>query len=398
MISVREAEKIILDQARGVPTQTLALEKAYGLVLREDIAADRDQPAFDKSTMDGIALSFNAWQQDKRSFNLEGIAPAGQAQLKLKNSNGCVQIMTGAVVPQGCDCVVPIEQCRIENKVVTVAASKIEPRQFIRHRGADHKKYDVLLKKGARLLPPQIATAASFGRSRIKVSVKPKIAVIATGDELVDIDKKNIKPYQVRKSNSYALDAALMRTGLCDPTMFHFIDDKKILRNGIRKILSKFDILLLSGGVSMGEFDFVPQVLDELDVKVLFHKVSQKPGKPFWFGRDKNGKAVFALPGNPVSTQICAYRYVIPYLHKAVGLPYNVPSAVLAEDLSVTTDLTYFAPVKIFSEHNGTLCALPVTVGGSGDYAALSLADGFLELAAGRRHFPKGSSAPFYTW
>jgi molybdopterin molybdotransferase len=398
MISVGQAEKIIFDQVRIFPAQTIALEKAYGLVLREDIAVDRNQPAFDKSTMDGIALSSAAWEQGTRTFHLEGMAPAGQASLKLKKREGCIQIMTGAVVPQGCDCVVPIEQAKIENRTVILSAPKIERGQFIRYCGADHKKGDVLLKKGSRLLPPQIATAASFGRSRVKVSVRPKVAIIATGDELVGIAKKNIKPYQVRLSNSYALDAALARTGLCDTQMFHFIDDKKVLMSGIKKILAKFDILLLSGGVSMGEFDYVPQVLEALGVKVLFHKVSQKPGKPFWFGKNGKGKVVFALPGNPVSTQICAYRYAIPYLHKAVGLPYNVPSAVLAEDLSAPTDLTYFAPVKIFSEHNGTLRALPVSVGGSGDYASLSLADGFLELAANRRHFPKGFVAPLYSW
>jgi molybdopterin molybdotransferase len=230
------------------------------------------------------------------------------------------------------------------------------------------------------------------------VTAKPKIAVIATGDELVDIGRKTIKPYQIRLSNSYALDAALRQTGLCDARMFHFIDDKKILRREIKKILNQFDILVLSGGVSMGEFDYVPQVLAELGVQVLFHKVAQKPGKPFWFGKNKKGKIVFALPGNPVSTQICAHRYVIPYLHKIAGLPYNGYWAVLDEDLSAKTDLTYFAPVKIFSEDNGTLRATPVATGGSGDYASLSQADGFLELKAKQKHFPQGFVAPFYSW
>jgi molybdopterin molybdotransferase len=136
-----------------------------------------------------------------------------------------------------------------------------------------------------------------------------------------------------------------------------------------------------------------------LDVSVLFHKVSQKPGKPFWFGQNKNGVAVFALPGNPVSTQICAYRYLMPYLQKAGGLPYNrLCWAVLAEPFSVNTDLTYFAPVKIFPQNNGTLSAAPVATGGSGDYASLSLADGFVELEAGRKNFPKGFIAPYYSW
>jgi molybdopterin molybdotransferase len=214
----------------------------------------------------------------------------------------------------------------------------------------------------------------------------------------VDIRHKNIKPYQIRLSNSYVLDAALRQTGLCDPSMFHLIDDKKILLREIKNILSRFDVLILSGGVSMGEFDYVPSVLKELGVKVLFHKVAQKPGKPFWFGQDAKGKAVFALPGNPVSTQICAYRYVMPYLHKAVGLPYNVQYVALAENFSVKTDLTYFAPVKIFNEKGRMRTAKPVSIGGSGDYASLSLADGFIELEEKHQQFKKGTVVPFYSW
>jgi molybdopterin molybdotransferase len=401
MISVLEAEKIILDQAHAVriASQFQRLEKAYGRILREDIAADRDQPAFNKSTMDGIAVRFDDWKKGQRAFKVEGVMPAGQPALKVNIPDGCVQIMTGAVVPGNYDCVVPIEQVTLEGgSAVIKEGSRIERGQFIRYQGADLKKGEVILSAGAYLLPPQIATAASFGRSKIKVSAKARVAVISTGDELVDIDRKNIRPFEIRKSNSYALDAMLIQTGLCETEIFHFADDKKLLLRELKKALNKFDILVLSGGVSMGEFDFVPQVLEELGVQVLFHKVAQKPGKPFWFGKNKNGKIVFALPGNPVSTQICAYRYLIPYLHKALGLPYNVQWAILNEEYSSNTDLTFFVPVKIFSEDNATLNASPVTTGGSGDYASLSQADGFLELEASRKHFPQGFIAPYYSW
>ncbi len=401
MISVSEAEKIIFDQVKLFPSSIVSLENAYGRVLREDIKTDRDQPAFNKSTMDGIAISFGSWRSGHRRFVVEGVAPAGQKGLKLKNINGCAQIMTGAVVPSGGDCVVPIENVKLENKIAVIADSvEVRQGQNIRYRGADHKKGAVLLRQGCHLLPPRIATVASFGQSKIKVTIKPKIAVISTGDELVDISRKNIQPYHIRKSNFYALDATLRQTGLCEVQMFHFKDDKKLLLREIKKILVKFDILVLSGGVSMGEFDYVPQVLKELGVEVLFHKVAQKPGKPFWFGKGKNkkGKAVFALPGNPVSTQVCAYRYVVPYLKKAAGLPYHVQYAVLAEDFFVNTHLTYFAPVTARFSMSGMLVATPVAIGGSGDYASLSQADGFIELEAGRRQFPKGFVAPFYSW
>ncbi len=401
MISVNEAQQIIFKVAgrARVPAQSIPLEKAYGLILREDIAADRDGPAFNKSTMDGIAIRFEVWQKGQRKFRLEGTAPAGQPARKIKNADGCVQIMTGAVVPEECDCVIPIERVKLENGYAVISdQAKIERGQCIRYQGADYKKGELLLTSGIRLLPPQIATAASFGKAKIKVSSKLKIAVISTGDELVDIDRKKIKPFEIRKSNSYALDAMLHQTGLGETELFHYSDDKKLLLRELKKILRKFDILVLSGGVSMGEFDYVPQVLRELGVDVLFHKVLQKPGKPFWFGTNKKGKVVFALPGNPVSTQICAYRYVIPYLHKAAGLPYTVRWARLHEDLSVNTDLTCFVPVKISFENNGMSTAKPVASGGSGDYASLSQADGFLELEAGRKHFPKGFITSYYSW
>jgi len=348
--------------------------------------------------MDGLAISFESWQKGQRQFKIEGVAPAGQGALRIKSSDGCVQIMTGGAVPQSGDCIVPVEEVRQENDTAVIASLKLKQGQYIRYQGSDCKKGALVLKQGASLLPPQIATAASMGKSKVKVSAKLKAAVVATCDELVDIDCKKVAPYQVRLSNSYALDAILRQTGLCEPSLFHLIDDKKLLLREIKKILSAFDLVVLSGGVSMGQFDYVPQVLQELGVKVLFHKVAQKPGKPFWFGQSTRGVAVFALPGNPVSTQICAYRYVIPYLHKTAGQPYNACWAVLNEEISAKTDLTYFAPVKIFSDEKGTLQATPVPIGGSGDYASLSQADGFVELEAKRQQFPRGFVAPLYFW
>jgi molybdopterin molybdotransferase len=400
MISVAQAERIILTQTGhgAFRSETVALTEAYGRVLRENIVADRDQPAFDKSTMDGIAIRFETWQKGVRKFQLEGIAPAGQKALKLKKFDGCIQIMTGAVVPDGCDCVVPVEHIVIKEQTAIVSPVLIQRGQFIRYRGADLKKGQLVLKAGSRLLPPVIATAASFGRSQLKVSAKPKMAIISTGDELVDVTHPNIKPYQTRTSNSYALDAMLSSTGLCETELFHFVDDRKVLLNGIKKILTKFDIVILSGGVSMGKFDFVPQVLHQLGVEVLFHKVAQKPGKPFWFGKNKKNKIVFALPGNPVSTQICGYRYLMPYLHKAIGLPYNRPWSILTEEVKTNFDLTSFVPVKISSTPQASLNVTPVKTGGSGDYGSLALADGFIELEAGHKMFPKGSVAPFYGW
>ena len=406
MISVSQAEKIIFNNIRTFQTAVVPLTDAYGRVLHEDIKADRPQPAFDKALMDGIAISSRAWQKGIRKFTMEGIAPAGQAARRLKHDDGCIQIMTGAVLSKDCDCVIPVEQIMIKNNCAVVsAAAVVKPMQNIRLIGADRKKGELLLRKGCQLLPPHIATAASIGKSKLKVSAKPKVAIISNGDELVDIDKKSIQPFQIRKSNSYALHPTFAQTGLCESKMFHFPDDKKILLREIGKILVRFDILVLSGGVSMGEFDYIPQVLKELGVQVLFHKVSQKPGRPFWFGKSRNGQPVFALPGNPVSTQICAYRYVVPYIRYAAGLNLTTPRVILSEakndfikKLKIPEGFTYFLPVKIRYHANAQMEAIPVAIGGSGDYAALAQADGFVELGGEVKNIRKNLFVAFYSW
>lgn len=385
MISPSEAHRLILHNAKLFPIETVQLQKAVGRILREDIISDRDQPPFNKSLMDGIAISYDSWQKGLRTFHIEAIVPAGIAPKPLKNISNCIQIMTGAVIPKGCDCVIPIEQVHLEGDT---AQSKdwtmIKKHQSIRLQATDGKKGEVLLRSGCRLLAPHIGVAASVGKVKIKVSALPKIAVISIGDELVDIQKP-IKQYQTRLSNSYALQALLNISQLGDVQIFHLRDNQKVMLQSIKKILSKVDILILSGGVSMGEFDYVPCVLGQLGIKQFFHKVSQKPGKPFWFGMAKSGKAVFALPGNPVSTQICAYRYLIPYLKKASGLEVKQEFITLTDKVNILSDLTQFLPVA-----QGHL----ITINGSGDFASLAKADGFIEYESHKTQ----NLWPYFSW
>ncbi len=385
MISPSEAHRLILHNARPFPVENVPLQKAIGRVLRENIISDRDQPPFNKSLVDGIAISFDTWQKGQRTFKLEATIPPGIAPKPLKNISNGVHIMTGAVIPKGCDCVIPIEQIHLEGDT---AQSKdwtmIKKHQFIRHQAIDGKKGEILLKSGCRLWAPHIGIAASVGKVKIKVSVLPKIAVISTGDELVDIHKP-IKQYQTRLSNSYAVQALLHQAQLGNVQIFHLRDNQKLMLQSIKNILGKFDVLILSGGVSMGEFDYVPKVLGQLGIKQSFHKVSQKPGKPFWFGIAKNGKPVFALPGNPVSTQICAYRYVIPYLKKASGLEVKQEFIPVLDRVNIQSDLTHFLPVA-----QGRL----ITISGSGDFASLAQADGFIEYESTKTQ----DLWPYFSW
>ena len=398
MITVKKAQKIIAEHTKLFPAVEARLEEAYGAVLREDIFADRDQPAFDKVLMDGIAIDFSKWREGRRDFRIQGIQAAGTKALKLRNPNYCIEVMTGAVLPEGTDCVIPVEQIQVQNKNAKVNASiQLKQMQNILRKGSDYKKGERLLKSGEHLSPPAVAVAAAVGKKTLKVSSRPKIAIISTGDELVDVGKA-IQSFQIRTSNSYALQSALQKNGFHASRIFHLKDDRPTMLQKIRRILKNFDVVMLSGGVSMGKFDYVPEVLTQLGVKVFFHKVQQKPGKPFWFGKGKNGLAVFALPGNPASTLVCFYRYVLPQLKRSMGFTKIFQEfAVMGEEIQILSSLTIFLPVTV-NRDNEKLKATPVSTSGSGDYLALAKSDGFVELKEGQGRFLAKTLVPFYRW
>lgn len=385
MITVSQAEALVLKAAKLLPAEVCSLKQAGGRVLREDIHADRDQPAFDKATMDGIAFAYSAWAKGRREFEVEGMAAAGDAPKRLKDSSHCLQIMTGAVVPQGCDCLAPVEYVRFSGKTAVLKDGGVfKADEFIRARGADAKKGDLILKAGVRLMPPQVGIAASFGKKSVKVSRRPSIAIIATGNELVDVGRP-LKVHQTRLSNSYALESLFVQSGLATAQMFHLPDDPKILESRIRHILKTFDILVLSGGVSMGELDYVPAILNKLKIRNIFHKVAQRPGKPLWFGKSAKGQAVFGLPGNPNSTLICAYRYVVPFLAKCAGLRFKKQTVTLTQKETLKSGLTLFFAVK-----DGAV----VHTGGSGNFAGLADTDGFIEYD----NTQNGPQRPYFSW
>ena len=399
MIDVAEADSIISQNIKEFPAVRVPLEQSFGLVLQEDLVADRDFPPFDRVTMDGVALHFSALDRGQKTFSVKGVQKAGSPPLALKDNQACIEVMTGAVLPQGCDCVIPVERLEKANGQVRVKEQTSCARmQYVHVQGSDHAAGAVLVPKGDRLLAPQIAVAASIGKTEVRVSKIPRIAVVGTGDELVDLHQK-MEPTQIRQSNAYALQAALALRGYTHVTRFHLRDDKKAMIKTFKSILGKFDVLILSGGVSMGAFDYVPQALAAAGVETLFHKVKQRPGKPLWFGKNKEGKPVFGLPGNPVSTQVCLYRYVLPYLDRASDAkPVAKEYVALKEVVEVQTELTCFMPVKISGERGKPLSAAPVVPSGSGDFVALVQSDGFIELPADTFRFAQGTSANFFRW
>jgi molybdopterin molybdotransferase len=399
VLTPAEADALIGQHLQCLPIESLPLAQCAGGVLRENIYAERDQPPFDRVDMDGIALDSQAVAAGRRSFRVQATQAAGDPPLTLAASSACIDVMTGAVLPVGCDSVVPVEELTVqEGEAALSAAARAEPWQHVRRRGSDTRQGTLLVPAGTRLRAPEIAIAAAAGMPRIRVSSQPMLAVISTGNELVEPGEP-VLAHQVRRSNAYAIVSALREHGFQRVADDHLQDDAEELRERLRFHLETHDVLVLSGGVSMGKFDLVPQVLEELGVHAIFHKVAQRPGKPLWFGIAPSGAAVFGLPGNPVSTLVCLRRYVLPALFSSLGqTPVAAERLALGAPVTVTPPLTHFLPVRLEEDDWGRPWAMPAPTSGSGDFAALAGTDGFVELPPGPNTYKKGFVTRLFRW
>jgi molybdopterin molybdotransferase len=395
MVSVTTATEIILKNLHKPKVGSVDLQDAVGKVLAEEITADRDFPPFDRVAMDGIAIEFASWKEGHSQFRITDVQAAGDPQKHLLHADTCLEVMTGAMLPVGADTVIRYEDIEIKEGVATVIIADVQAGQHIHRQAQDAKKESVLLRPHQVLSAAEVALLASVGKEKVAVFLFPRTAVVASGDELVAVNE-NPAPYQIRRSNSYALQAAMKALG-GEAASFHLIDKKDVLLTSLRTLIDAHDLIVLSGGVSKGKFDFIPEVLEELGIQKLFHQVTQRPGKPFWFGVSDTGKVVFALPGNPVSTYMCFYRYIKPWLLKSMGLDVQHVSAILANDFIFQPRLTYFLQVSVMNE-GGKLMAYPDAGGGSGDLANLKNVDGFLELPEDRSAFKSGEFFPFISF
>lgn len=390
MISVHEAEVLILHHTIDLSTEVVPLPESLARVLCEPLIADRDFPPYDRVTMDGIAISYEAFKAGSRVFRVAGTVAAGMAAASLDDNSACLEIMTGAMLPEGCDTVVRYEDIELQDGVAHMRTDNIRQGQNVHRRGEDRTSGQVIVPAGQRITAAEIGIAAAVGKSELIVKAFPKIVAISTGDELVDIDTTP-EPHQIRKSNVYQIAALLANHGVQSP-MVHLSDNEKVIRQTLAEILTQHDAIVLSGGVSAGRFDFIPKVLVSLGVREVFHKVAQRPGKPFWFGISDQGKPVFALPGNPVSSFMCVVRYVIPWLYASMGIRTQPCFAMLEIDFVFTPPLTGFIPVSLSWSKEGTCFAKPVAGHGSGDLANLVDADAFVELPSGKDTYAKGES------
>lgn len=401
MLTPAEAERLILENISPFHREDCPLTAAHRRILRSDLRADRDLPPFDRVTMDGYALRSAAIAAGTRTFRVEGVQAAGMRAFKLgKEADACIEIMTGAVLPEGADCIVPYEEATREGATITLSAdaARFGAGNAVHRRGSDHVAGEVMVPPGTRLTGREIAVAAACGYGTVVVSQLPRIAVIATGDELVEVETA-VAPHQIRRSNDHALRAALITAGYPNVARFHLRDVQHEIEHLLWHIIAEFDVVVISGGVSKGKFDHLPAELDRQGVRKIFHGVAQRPGKPFWFGLSGRRTPVFALPGNPVSAYTCLHRYVLPALAQASGERMAPRRLVkLGRAVIFKPALAYLLPVRVTSGPQAELIATPDPSNTSGDFAGLLGTDGFIELPANQNEFPAGTVHEFRPW
>jgi molybdopterin molybdotransferase len=389
MITVQQAEKLILENILDLGAEIVLFDQSLGRVLAENIKTDRDLPPFNRVTMDGIGISHSAIENGSIQFKIKATQAAGDNPIDISADAECIEIMTGAALPASIDTIIRYEDVEIKNGNATLLVSDVKKGQNIHIQGADKKQGEVILTPGQLITPAVISLVASVGETELRVKRKPRVVILSSGDELVEVSAMP-SPYQIRRSNNYMVKAILALQGL-EAAMLHIPDNPEVIKQQLQLCLKNYDVILLSGGISMGKFDYIPQVLKELEVEQIFHKVQQRPGKPFWFGKHSNGVVVFAFPGNPVATFMCMQRYFIPWLQASMGLSAKQKIyAVLDQDFAFQPQLQCFLHVKLSYSEHGQLLATPVEGNGSGDFANLADTDAFMELPLEKNEFKKG--------
>ncbi len=390
MVSVEKALQAVLNSTQDFGVEEIPFIKSVGRILKEEISADRDSPPFNRVSMDGIAIDFASFKQGQKSFEIEGIQAAGSKQIKLQNSKNCIEVMTGAVLPKSANTVIRYEDVTIKNGIATINVASLNDRQNVHLKGKDGNVGDILISENTMISAAEIGVLATVGKSFIKVAKQPKVMIVSTGDELVGVDEIPLE-HQIRRSNVFSLVSLLERLNISSETA-HVTDEKSLLKSKIKKYLQEYDVLLFSGAVSKGKYDFLPEVFDELGVKKLFHKVAQRPGKPFFYG-ETDSCNVFGFPGNPISTFVNCLAYFYPWYYKSVRLKVDVEIAVLGEDVFFKPNLVYFLQVKL-ETIKGELIAFPIKGNGSGDLASLVNTDAFIQLPNDNIEFKKGNTFP----
>lgn len=383
MLALEKASQTVLSSARLLGSESVEMGCATNRILAEDVVSDVDMPPFDRSAMDGYACR-RADLTNELSV-IETI-PAGYVPRETIGANQCAKIMTGAMVPQGADCVVMVEQTEMSAPSAIRFAGK-RTMDNIRPQGEDVKAGEVVLRRGTRIRPQHIAVMAAVGCTSPRVFQKPKVGVISTGDELIVADGRPGRS-QIRESNGHQLCAQIEQIGGVANNYGIVADCRHDIDGALRKAISKNNVVLLSGGVSVGDYDYVPEVMNQIGVDVLFHEIAVKPGKPTLFGV-RDDAYCFGLPGNPVASFVVFELLVKPFLYRLMGHDYRPPRACMALAADVRrrkAERQSWIPVAITED----LTAEPLEYHGSADIGALAEADGLISLDMGVAEISEG--------
>lgn len=392
MKSASEALEIILSGVPEPKSELVPLQEANGRCLAEEIRADRDYPPFHRATMDGFAVRSENLEKGKE-YTFENEMTAGMDPNRFLGSS-ILKIATGSAVPEGFDAVIKIEDCEVSDKKVLFKELPNKPFLNIALRGEDIKSGATAVSSGKALSVSEISLLATLGKKEIVTHSRPKIVILSTGNEVVSIDEVPL-PHQIRDSNTYTIASLLTSLGIRPKSVSLLPDDPETIERCVREGLDS-DILVLSGGVSMGSLDLIPSILEKCGVKNRFHKIKIKPGKPFWFGT-KEKTAVFALPGNPFSVQVCAKIFLEPYILRFQGLQPKRPLKLpFFGTRKKKKDLTEYFPV-LLSERGQTGLETK-KFNGSGDILAGVFSDGIAVHPSDRPELEDSDIIEFFPW
>jgi molybdopterin molybdotransferase len=386
MIPVSKALKIIAEETPLLGLERIALEDSIGRILAEDVVADSDLPPFNRSQMDGYAVKAADTKDAPVTLKLVGESAAGRGWRGTLKRGEAVRIMTGAAVPDGADAVQKLEVAREDAASVTLL-EPTEKGRYIVPKGKEGKKGKTVLPSGERITPANISIPAAFGYAKVKVSKRPRVAIISTGSEIVDVARKPGRD-QIRNSNSIMLQGLCEQAGAVATVYPNVGDDISDLKFQISDAIRSADILVTTGGVSVGKYDLTKLALNELGAAIFFERVALKPGKPTVFGRLKK-TLVFGLPGNPVSAAVTFYLFVrkaILQMQSTGVCDLEAATAIAAKAIKSTRERDTYLPCSLSIEKDGRLILEPVNWHGSSDFVGFSRADALAII-------PRGSSA-----
>lgn len=396
MIPVTEAIQIVLQQTSLLGTESVPLGDALGRILGEDIVADTDLPPFDRAQMDGYAVRAADVANTPARLRIVGESAAGAGWHNEMKAGEAVRIMTGATVPAGADAVQQVELTREVNGagLVEILEPVNEGRSIVR-RADEIKTGTIVLRAGEEISAAMIAALASFGYAQVKVGKQPRVAVMATGSELVNVDK-NPGADQIRDSNNYTIAAYAAQCNAIVERLPLAGDETEELKREIAEAARRSNVVITSGGVSMGVYDFTKAALKELGAEIFFERVALRPGKPTVFGR-LGDALVFGLPGNPVSVTVTFNLFARTALLAMQGAndpQLKMETAVLARDLKGSIDRESYLPAVLRTDEKGTLLAEPLKWGGSSDFVAFTRATALINLPAGKKGRAAGDVVP----